>query len=218
MVKKDPLSKNITKEEALESLERSGYLIENRIEDILINNAYIVDSNTYFPDPDTQKPREIDIIAYKYEKLSDKTGIIVTCLLIECINNPQPFALIPKEQHLLDKYSKTIHGVGIPSNIYQFIEKKGKSHAVGTNLFKLKQIQENHHYNNLRTATQFCSFIRKKNESKEWMATHEDSHYNDIKKICDATKYHIDQSYSSIGRVIKFSTPERPVNITISFT
>jgi hypothetical protein len=120
-------------------------------------------------------------------------GMIVTCLLIECVNNPQPFALIPKEQHPLDKYSKTIHGVGIPSNIYQFIKKNGKSHAVGTNLFKLKQIQENHHYNNLRTATQFCSFIRKKNERKEWMATHEDSHYNDIKKICDATKYHIDQ-------------------------
>jgi hypothetical protein len=193
MAKKEPLPENITREEAIESLERSGYLIENRIEDILINQAYIVDSNTYFPDPDTQKPREIDIIAYKYQILSDQMGMIVTCLLIECVNNPQPFALIPKEQHPLDKYSKTIHGVGIPSNIYQFIKKNGKSHAVGTNLFKLKQIQENHHYNNLRTATQFCSFIRKKNERKEWMATHEDSHYNDIKKICDATKYHIDQ-------------------------
>lgn len=201
MVKKEPLPENITREEAIESLERSGYLIENRIEDILINQAYIVDSNTYFPDPDTQKPREIDIIAYKYQILSDQMGMIVTCLLIECVNNPQPFALIPKEQDPLDKYSKTIHGVGIPSNIYQFIKKNGKSHAVGTNLFKLKQIQENHHYNNLRTATQFCSFIRKKNESKEWMATHEDSHYNDIKKICDATKYHIDQRLDYLSEI-----------------
>jgi len=106
MAKKEPLPENITREEAIESLERSGYLIENRIEDILINQAYIVDSNTYFPDPDTQKPREIDIIAYKYQILSDQMGMIVTCLLIECVNNPQPFALIPKEQHPLDKYPK----------------------------------------------------------------------------------------------------------------
>ena len=55
MAKKEPLPENITREEAIESLERSGYLIENRIEDILINQAYIVDSNTYFSDPDTQK-------------------------------------------------------------------------------------------------------------------------------------------------------------------
>jgi len=205
---KKPLSTNISIEEAKESLERSGYLIENRLEDKLINQAFIVDSNTYFPDPDTKKPREIDLIAYKYTNLTeDVEGRIVNCLLIECVNNPQPFALIPKEYHLFDKYSKIIHGVGIPANIYQFIEKDGKSHAVGTNLFKLKKIQENHHYYNLRTATQFCSFIRKKNEDKEWMASHEDSHYGDIKKLCDATKHHIDQrldylSNSSRGKIV----------------
>jgi hypothetical protein len=69
MSKTETKSENITKEEAIESLERSGYLIETRLEDILINQAYVVESNTYVPDPDTKKPREIDIIAYNYSTL-----------------------------------------------------------------------------------------------------------------------------------------------------
>ena len=193
MAKKETLSEKITIEEAKESLERSGYLIENRIEDILINQAYIVDSNTYFPDPDTHIPREVDLIAYKYTRLSNDTGMVVTCLLIECVNNPQPFALIPKEQHLFEISNRKVQTVGIPTIIYRFIENNGKTGKVGNHLSMFLKWQEDHHYFNNRTATQFCSFRRKKNDGKEWMASHEDSHYGDIKKLCDATKHHIDQ-------------------------
>ena len=163
MSKKAAKSEIITKEEAIESLERSGYLIENRLEDILINKAFIVETNTYFPDPDTEKPREIDIIACNYKTLEGEIkGQIVTCLIIECLNNPQPFALFTKEMHPLDLYYRKIHGVGLPAVLYKFIEKDDKSHPVGSHFLRLQEIRKNHHYFHTKTATQYCSFNRKK--------------------------------------------------------
>jgi hypothetical protein len=53
----------IKKKEIKNALQRSGYLMECRVADWLSSNSYEVYSNVSFPDPFTDKTREIDILA-----------------------------------------------------------------------------------------------------------------------------------------------------------
>jgi len=53
----------ITLKEMKESILRSGYLIEQRVETILRDRGYFVEANAAYPDPITGKSREIDIEA-----------------------------------------------------------------------------------------------------------------------------------------------------------
>jgi hypothetical protein len=55
-----------------------------------------------------------------------------------------------------------------------------------------------HHYCQGRVATQYCSFSGKKGGSqKEWFATHEGSHFDTLKKLCDSTDYFQDRHFKS---------------------
>ncbi|MBI3644871.1 MAG: hypothetical protein HY233_02740 [Acidobacteriales bacterium] len=48
-----------------------------------------------------------------------------------------------------------------------------------------------HHYCKGRVATQFCSFVEKKRQQNvsEWMATHEDSHFDSFHKLASAVDH-----------------------------
>ena len=53
----------ISPEEMTDALNRSGYLLETRVEDALVEAAFTVEANTCYPDPLTGKSRELDIYA-----------------------------------------------------------------------------------------------------------------------------------------------------------
>jgi len=198
MAKKVQLPEKISIGEVQDALERSGYLIENRIENILIKKKYLTDLNTYFPDPETNIPREIDILAfntYRFpHKSQDNNNYLALRLLIECVNNPQPFALLPKEPGPFSIFERDVLTMGIPSSI--FTENNSGPERPHTTFSLYCKLHKFHHSYFIRSSTQFCSFSKKQNKNKdeEWMASHNNSHYDCIKKLCNATNYYYERN------------------------
>ena len=57
--------KRISLEETKDALLRSGYLLEHRLETLLRQKDYYVETNEAYPDPETAKSRELDIYAIR---------------------------------------------------------------------------------------------------------------------------------------------------------
>ena len=104
-------------------------------------------------------------------------------MLIECVNNSQPIAFLTKEPSLPEEYRYNIKLAGLPTKILQ-------DKNTWLSVVDILGIEKYHHYCSGRIATQFCSFAKKKN-SDEWMAFHDDSHFESFQKLCDVTNFHI---------------------------
>jgi hypothetical protein len=111
----------ITRPQIEDALQRSGYLLECRVENSLLARGYSVMVNGIYPDPDTGKSREMDVAAGKLLELKGKSdsllGDVNANIIIECINNSQPIALFTKENFCI--YGNwAIKASGSPSEIY----------------------------------------------------------------------------------------------------
>lgn len=183
MVTKD--KDRISQTEMKDALRRSGYLIESRVETVLVEKGYFVQANYPYPDPQLGKTRELDLYSY-FDESSDigeinptKIGLFGT-FLIECVNNPQPIVFFSKTSNYYDINCST-HIIGThPSQAV--LEELGIENIEYPN-FKFSTY---HHYWKVPLATQYCSFTRK-TSSKDWMACHEEGHQDTFSKICDVT-------------------------------
>lgn len=88
----------ITEKEMTESIQRSGYPLEQRIEAKLEKAGYYVMANTAYPDPLTGKSREVDIEALIGVQVLGKRNWVFPYLVIECENNHQPSVFFLRNQ------------------------------------------------------------------------------------------------------------------------
>ncbi len=188
----------ISKDEIADALLRSGYLIEYRIEDVLRGQGYHVSANTTYPDPITRKPREIDLSAIIAERAGpkDKDWIFAECL-IECVNNPYPLAFITKEPEVPTVHVYDILVSGLPAHVRR---KGGKSIAWSqwSRVAEYLGMEAYHHHCAGRIATQYCSFAPKKGTRPvEWMAWHEEAHFESFGKLCAAVSHDIENHYTN---------------------
>ena len=56
----------ITKEQIKKALQNSGYLLEDRVNQVLKKNSWSTTPNARFKDLRTGVEREVDVVAYKY--------------------------------------------------------------------------------------------------------------------------------------------------------
>lgn len=199
MSTKDKIPPKITESEIKEALLRSGYLLEQRAEQLLTKRIWYVFSNTAYPDPITGKSRELDVSALQLDGLDQKENngkpkaILFTWLYIECINNTQPITLFPKFRFDPDD-SSAVRFFADPSQlIYQEKEKKRKGFKEPrvTKVRSLLAFWEFHHYCQGSISTQYASFIQKKDGT--WMAWHEEQHNDDFKALADMVRYKFDK-------------------------
>jgi hypothetical protein len=188
----------ISKHEIADALRRSGYLIEYRIEDVLRGQGYHVSANTTYPDPITRKPRELDLSAIIGESAgaSDKDWVFASCL-IECVNNPYPLAFLTKEPEIPNVHVYDIFVSGLPAHVRR---KGGKSIAWSrwARVSEYLRMEEYHHYCAGRVATQYCSFAPKRNRKPvEWMAWHEEGHFESLGKLCAALNHDIEDHFTN---------------------
>src|SRR5881409_1427963 len=156
----------ISLDEAKDALLRSGYLLESRLESVLSKRGYYVEANEAYPDPDTGKAREFDLYAMSARRAGpDDYDFIFDVLLVECINNPQPLVFLTKNPLVGFLHHQEAKMAGLP---VKFPDKKRRDEW--ESLADFLDMSKYHHYCKGRVATQFCSFLRKKN-SQEWMAT-----------------------------------------------
>jgi len=71
MTNKVKLNNKITVKEITDAIQKSGYLLEQRILPIFEKLYGVIDLNSIFPDPVSGKSREIDIKTLGVEKIFD---------------------------------------------------------------------------------------------------------------------------------------------------
>jgi hypothetical protein len=187
-------SAQISTAQAKQALLRSGYLLESRLEAVLRNrdNFYLVEANAAVPDPDTHKSRELDLYAMSpFHAGPDETDWVFAVVLIECVNNPQPIALLTKQPQVGFLHHYEVKLAGLPVKIP--LEGEPDSWQM---LADYLQMDKYHHYCKGRVATQFCSFTKKKAE-QEWMATHDEAHFDSFRKLCAAVDHFADRHFKS---------------------
>jgi hypothetical protein len=176
----------ITVEQAKEALLRSGYLLESRIEGVFRRRGYYVEANSVYPDPNTGTSREIDVFALGATKAGPgETDFLFSAFLVECVNNPEPVVLITKEPLVAFLHHEDIKVSGLP---VKFPLKTAPQEWI--RLSDYLNVEKWHHYCRGRVATQYCSFQKKK-QTQDWMAWHDDAHFDSFRKLCSAVNHSV---------------------------
>lgn len=166
--------KEFDNDEIIEALQRSGYLLESEISKFLTQTSFFVESNQVILDPITGKNREIDLIA-EYNNQHKHVGKYKCSasirLVFEIKNNTMPLVLLTEYQ-----YSPRIQ------EWYGLKERMLIPDGIHYNSFE-SYFNELIYSKKFSIFTQYCSFQRKKEKSKELMAIHPDNVASGIEKI-----------------------------------
>jgi hypothetical protein len=174
---------------------RSGYLLESRVSAMLRNRSWIVESNSAYMDYGTGKTRELDVHAIGGSSIYDDergVALVFQHLLIECVHPPQPIVFIKSDSLLNEKKVELIKDVSSPPFMWD-----GEYWHRLPSFLKLERF---HHYACVPIASQFCSFSRKNNEGRAWMAIHEDSQYAAFVALGQAVEFHLAELQRPNGR------------------
>jgi len=188
MNKKTPdIITTISTKQMKEAIKKSGYLLEQRVERILTNAGYYVETNPVFPDPETGKSKEYDISAISATRIYKKGyNFVFPVLICECENNAQPIVFFTKESPVSFLHHYEVKVSGIPVKFWQENGYISFSDFTGMENF--------HHYCKGNISTQYCTFQLKKDKSS-WIALHDDEHHNTLSSLIKALDYEITQYY-----------------------
>lgn len=198
---------------------RSGYLLEQRVEDVLERKGYYVITNSAYPDPSTGKSREVDITAISAIKLSRDYDFIYPNLICECENNQQPAVFFIKDSPVSFLNYQEVKSAGIP---LQFIDKnitkksgyKIKDEEQYIDLSDFLNLEKHHHYCKGPISTQYCTFTRKK-ATNPWLAFHSDTQHDSLTNLIFALESEIDEYYQNY--VVPEKDEQELININIYY-
>jgi len=165
------MGNNILKinKEMKETIERSGYLMEQEIAKFLRHERLSVLPNYSFRDIETDSSKEIDILALTGDDILTEEGYIgdIFFLLVIEVKNIEPVVCFTQNNILYNGY---FHFSGVPKYIWN---KKNKEKDLNTFL----KIEKFHHYYKIdRIASQFC-IISEKRGSRSIMTKYRASHH-----------------------------------------
>jgi len=211
MIKKGKLNNKITPKEMRDAIQRSGYLLEQRIFPFFEKFHYAIDLNAIFPDPGTGKSREIDIKAYCMECIFDKEDFdnnLQINLLCECENNKQPtiFFIRDYRDYELELFCDDIALSGIPIGF------SDKDFFISFSDFL--ELKKFHHYGKGDISTQYCTFQEKKGKNG-WMAFHNDEQHNTFDSLVKVLDYEIEEDFKSY--YLPDKPEEEPIEIKIYY-
>ena len=197
----------ISTEQMKDAINRSGYLLEQRVEQILSKRGYYVETNPVFPDPDTGKSREFDISALSATRIyKGGYNFVFPALICECENNAQPIAFFVKESPIPFLHHYEVKVSGIPVKFWQKDGYISFSDFTGMKGF--------HHYCKGKVATQYCTFQLRKDKSS-WIALHDEEHHNTFNSLIKALDYEIAKHFDGWNPPGKLD--EEDVNIQIYY-
>ena len=165
------MSEHPTKEQIIDAIEASGYLMEQRVGTRLESLGFHVSTNVAFEDPDEGKSRELNIRAIKrVAKNDDKKLAVIVELLVECKNSSNPFVFVTRAKNASDAHRSPRH-FRFPR---RYESRKqiggGKSLYRSPDPFFHLGFDKVHYEHRLQSkAVQFCRIDRK---GKEWTANH----------------------------------------------
>jgi hypothetical protein len=164
-----------------------------------------------YPDPTTGKTREYDFSAITADKLSKNFEMLCTHIIGECVNNSHPLVFFKAESPIQFLFYSEIKCAGIP--LY-FPDTKNTEEFVS--MLDYFTFNKFHHYCSSTFSTQYCSFNKKKTgKEEEWMAWHDEEHHSVFNSLIGATKYEVDNWFSSW--VMPENTEEEPIDINLYY-
>jgi hypothetical protein len=166
------------KDEILEAVRGSGYLMEQEVATLFESLAFpetskpFVQTNRAYEDIEEGKSREIDVwvLAEVVHNTSAKLNVEVE-FLCECKNNTSPFVFLGRPQNNTDRRLKPKEYVFPIAEYEKTISEEGNTRTVQHHpAFHHLQLAQHHYfYKQPDRAVQFCKIIRK---GKSWEATH----------------------------------------------
>lgn len=198
---------SISTKQMKDAIQRSGYLLEQRIEAILTKEGYFAETNPVFPDPDTGKSREIDISALSATQIYKKGfNFIFPTILCECENNAQPIVFFAKESPISFMHHEQVKISGVPVKFWKDDSYISLSEFTGMEKF--------HHYGKGLVATQYCNFQPKKDKSS-WTALHNEKQHDTFNSLLKALDYEIAKHFDNW--YLPNKVDEEEVNIQIYY-
>lgn len=167
------------------AIVRSGYLLEQRVQGVLLAAGYEVHASRRVPDSDTGKARELDVLAELREartvEQAKERPAVGASLIIECVNNRLPLVFFEKAVTWTESYP--VHTLlGVPLNVPD---------EPGSSGFYLLEDEAGVSWRTtIRTwATQYCGFEEKQGKDRRLQATqHNDHHVTFDKLIAEAER------------------------------
>lgn len=198
----------ISTQDMKEALRRSGYLIEQRVEGLLRERGYYVQTNAAYPDEVTGKSRELDIWALRaYRAGPEEPDFLFLVLLCECANNPQPVVFLTKEAQVPSLHTQDLKISGLPAKIWD-----AKSEGYES-LAEFLGLEKYHHYCEDWVSTQYCTFQRmKKQPNERWFALHQEEQHDGFTVLRMAVDMSIREHYDGW----QFEGNE-PVNVQVYY-
>jgi len=185
----------ISLQEMAEAINKSGYLIEQRIEYLLLQNGYDVQTSDAYFDEETEKGREIDLTAVKYGSPDAlEKHCLIPHLIIECENNAQPIAFFRNNQSPTFKY-EDIKISGVPLTVSGVSDDYYEKVVPGPMpIDEYLHFMGFHHYGFSSEYTQYCSFQLTK--SNQWIAKHLDSQHDTFDGLIKCLEKKLDNDFS----------------------
>jgi len=196
----------VSKRQMKEAIQRSGYLLEQRVERILTEMGYFVQTNSVFPDTETGKSRGIDISAINAVRVYRGWNYVFPVLLCECENNSQPIVFFTRESPISFLHYQEVKVSGIPVKF-----RKGGNYI---DFLEFTKMERFHHYCKGVTATQYCTFQFKKDRSC-WMALHSEEQHDTFNSLIKALEYEIAKHFDQW--VLPEKGEEEAVNVQIYY-
>lgn len=188
----------------------SGYLLEQRVEDIMRERMGYVGTNTAYPDEFTGKSRELDVKAMSAVKAGPgEFDFLFSVILSECQNNVQPIVFFTKEPMVGFLHHYEVKLSGMPVEI--LAEDVEEERFIP--LSEFLQMGKYHHYCKGQIATQYCTFQPTKDTSK-WIALHRDEQHDSITVLITALEAEIKEHNESW--IAPRDKPE-PINVQIYY-
>ena len=136
------------------SIEKSGFPLELRISNSLLERGYFVGNGLYYLDEDEGKGREIDIRALKNEKTGKfnlPSGSLVetmvrNCLLIECKKSDQPWVFFTSNQNSYDKELVQLDCLGFDKGYFWHADAKLYKYISAVHPFAFSSMRGRSHF------------------------------------------------------------------------
>ncbi|MFJ2929485.1 hypothetical protein ACIPIU_31310 [Streptomyces massasporeus] len=118
-----------TSEDIINSLERTGYLLEQRVARKVRSAGFTATTGKAFKDPEEGKSREVDVFAVKKVWDAPSGNILVSIqLVIECKRSDGPYVALGRNPNVLDTHRQP-HSHTLPIDQVRWLEYVGERTA-----------------------------------------------------------------------------------------
>lgn len=203
----DPNAIPASREQVLNALMRSGYLLEHRVEQFFSEKGFHISNSNYFVDDLTDKMREIDLIAENSDvslqsPSNDVVGTFTYRFICECENNPQPVVFFLSDSKGLDHLGQGLFDLGVPNPILPNDASLEERRTWGDTFFNSANVYGEHHFFQMQMTSQYCTFVPKDKNRPEgdWIAKHLDEQHDTLTNLLKGAAYVIERDDEHVSR------------------